>query len=202
MKFLGRSLVVATAGLLLIPLAFAQRTADQQFMSEAAQDGMLKIQLAYLALQNAQNPQVKSFAQQTLSDYANSQNDLIFVANQEFVLLPGELDARNRDTVEALSQLHGAAFDKAYIKAMLTDHQTRFKQEAAKVGSRAITDWANKTLPTFQSELKEAQKVAPVVGIQSTPAGKQQPVRSGGQPSGGQPSSGQPGSKKLPQDQY
>jgi predicted outer membrane protein len=43
-------------------------TADPQFMSAATQDAMSKIHLAYLALQNAQNEQVKSFALQILTD--------------------------------------------------------------------------------------------------------------------------------------
>ena len=38
-------------------------------MRAATQDAMAKIHLAYLALQNAQNEQVKSFALQILTDY-------------------------------------------------------------------------------------------------------------------------------------
>jgi len=184
MKFLRGSLLVATAALLLTALAFAQNDAEQQFMSEAAQDGMAKIHMAYLALQNAQNEQVKLFAQQMLNDYGQAQNDLIFIANQEGVLLPRELDAKNRDTFDALSQLHGAAFDEAYMKAMLNSHQAnvpRFKQEAAKVDNPAIVDWASRTLPTLQSDLQEAQKVAPVVSIHATPTSEEQSIRSAGQ---------------------
>ena len=182
MKFLGRGLLVATTALLLTALGFAQSseaqrdqyswggfgTADPQFLREAAQDGAAKMQLAYLALQNAQNEQVKSFALQMLSDYGKVQNDLIYIANQQFVFLPSALDPKQRDTFEALSHLQGAAFDKAYMKAMLNDHQTddvsRFKQEATKGSSQAMKDWASQMLPTLESDLKEAQKVAPAVG--------------------------------------
>jgi putative membrane protein len=191
MKFLGRGLLVATTALLLTALGFAQSseaqrdqysnggfgTADPQFLREAAQDGAAKIRLAYLALQNAQNEQVKSFALQMLSDYGKVQNDLIDIANQQFVLLPSALDPKQRDTFEALSHLQGAAFDKAYMKAMLNDHQTdvsRFKQEATKGSTQAMKDWASHMLPTLESDLKEAQKVAPAVGVHSTVTSKEQ----------------------------
>jgi putative membrane protein len=147
-------------------------TADPQFMKEATQDAMSKIHLAYLALQNAQNEQVKSFALQILSDYGTAQKDLFNIAYQEIVLLPHTFDAKNLDTFEALSQLHGAAFDKAYMKAMLHDDQTatsRFKQEATKGDA-----WAGHTLPTLESNLKEAQKVALAVGVHSTVTSEEQ----------------------------
>jgi len=165
MKLLERVLSVTTAALLLMSLAFAQSSGDETFLSAAAQDGMAKLQWAYLALQNAQNPQVKAFALQIVSDYGTAQNDLIYLANQHGVLLPGNLDAKDRQTYEALSQLHGAAFDKAYMKAMVNDSQKNFKQEAAKVNTAAIAEWANKTLPTLQNDLKDAQKIAPTVGV-------------------------------------
>jgi len=168
MKFVRRGVLVTTAALLLTAFAFAQSDADETFLSAAAQDGMAKLQWAYLALQNAQNEQVKAFAQKILSDYGQAQNDLIYVANQHGLLLPKDLDAKDQETFEALSQLHGAAFDKAYMKAMLNDDQTKLKQDAAKVNNSAVADWATQTLPTLQSDLKDAKKVAPAVGVPAT----------------------------------
>ena len=121
MKFLGRGLLVATAALLLTALGLAQSsqaqrdqyswggfsTADPQFLREAAQDGAAKMQLAYLALQNAQNEQVKSFAVQMLSDYGKVQNDLVYIANQQFVFLTITLDPKQQEAFEALSQPAG-----------------------------------------------------------------------------------------------
>ena len=199
MKFLGRVLLVATAALLLTALGFAQnkaelyqngnggvQDADRKFMSEAAQGGMAKIHMAYLALQNAKSDEVKALAQQVLSDYGQSQSDLIAIANDLGVQLPSEMDAKDRDTFDALSKLQGADFDKAYVKAMLNDRQTgvsRFKQEATKGNNQAMIDWASQTLPTLESDLKEAQKVAPVVGIHSTVTSEKQPTPSASKPS-------------------
>ncbi len=185
--------MIATAALLLGALGFAQSnvlesdkggvdvfgtsntnqygdyvfpTANPQFMREAAQDAMAKIHFAYLALQNAQNEQVRSFGRQILTDYSKAQSGLFNIANRQAVVLPSTLDSKNLDTFEALSQLQGEAFDRAYMKAMLSGDQTaasRFKQEATRGDG-----WARHTLPTLESNLKEAQKVALAVGIHST----------------------------------
>lgn len=204
MKFLGRGLLVATTALLLTALGFAQGnaaeydqygnkisqpadrpqygngvfpTANPQFMKDAAQDAMAKIHLAYLALQNAQNEQVRAFAQQILNNYGKTQADLFNMANQQAVVLPNTLDATNLDTFDALSQLKGAEFDKAYVKAMLNEDQaalSRFKQEAKKGDG-----WASQTLPTLESNLKAAQKVAPAVGIHSTATSEEKRTSAG-----------------------
>ncbi len=147
-------------------------------MREATQDAMAKINLARVALQNAQNEQVRAFAQQILSDYGKAQRDLFNIAYQQVVLLPDTLDAKHLETFETLSQLHGAAFDQAYMKAMLSENRTattRFKQEATKGDA-----WAGHTLPALESNLKEAQKVALAVGVHSTVTGDEQRTSSAG----------------------
>ena len=206
MNFFGRSLLIATAALLLGAPGFAQsgaasdqystadrsdraidvfqttgrdpygspafKTTDPRFMKEATQDAMAKINFARLALQNAENEQVKAYAEQILSDYGKAQRDLFNIAYQEIVRLPDTLDSRQLDTFNRLSQLHGAAFDQAYMKAMVQDDQTatsRFRQEATRGNN-----WANHTLPTLESNLKEAQKVAVAVGVHSTATNDEQ----------------------------
>ncbi len=148
------------------------QTSAPQFMREATRDAMAKISIARVALQNAQNEQVRSFAQQMLDDYGGAQRDLFNIAYQQIVVLPDTLGPKYLDTFETLSRLHGAAFDQAYMKAMLDDNQTatsRFKQEATKGD-----DWANHTVPTLESNLNEAQRVALEVGVHSTVTSEEQ----------------------------
>jgi putative membrane protein len=191
MKSLGRSLLIMTAALLLAASGLAQSypaaeyhangnggaNTDQQFMQKAAQDGMAKIFLAYLALQNAQNEQVKTFAQQVLTDYGQANAALSDIATQQFVALPTEVDPKDQATFEALSQLHGADFDKAYMEAMLKGNHAdlaRLKEEAAKGNNQSMIDWARNTLPAIESNYKEAQKVAPAVGVHATLTSEEQ----------------------------
>lgn len=150
------------------------QTSDPRFMREATQDAMAKINIARVALQNAQSDQVKWFAQQILSDYGQAQRDLFNIAYRQIVVLPDTLNPNHLDTFETLLQLHGAAFDSAYMKAMLSENQTatsRFKQEATKGD-----DWASHTLPTLESNFKEAQRVALSIGVASTATSEEHPT--------------------------
>ncbi len=200
MKSLGRSLSVVMAALLLTTLGFAQsdsaaefhadgnggvQTADLRLMGEVAQDNMSKIDLAYLALKNSDNEQVKAFAQQVLIDYGNANRDLSNIARAQFLALPVVTDAKQQDTLDALSQLHGAAFDKAYMEAMLKGGKTdtsRLKQEAAKGNNQSMIDWSRQMLSTTESNLKEAQKIAPKVGIHATLTSEEQQALNAGKP--------------------
>jgi len=190
---LARSVLVVAAALLLTALGFAQSDPDAEFhangnggaqtdlrfMKEAAADGMAKMDLAYLALQNSDNEQVKAFARQMVSDYLKSNGDLASIATRQFVQLPTAVDPKDHQTFEALSQLHGAAFDKAFMEAMLKDHQrdmSRLKQEASKGNNQSMIDWARQTLPAIEDNFKEAQKVAPLVGVHATLTSEEQEI--------------------------
>jgi putative membrane protein len=186
MEALRRGLLLLTAALLLSGMGFAQndysaefyangnggvQTADREFMSKAAQEGMARFQLAYAALQNAHSEEVKAFARQVLLDYYKSQGALIDIANQQFIALPTEPDPKDKAALNSLLQLQGEAFDKAYMQAMLNTHRTdlaQFKHEAKSGNNQAIINWANQNVPALQSQLKEAEKVAPTVGVQTT----------------------------------
>ncbi len=186
MRALRRGLLLLTAALLFSAIGFAQsdysaefyangnggvQTADREFMSKAAQEGMARFQLAYLALQNAHSEEVKSLARQVLLDYYKSQGALIDIANQQFIALPTEPAPKDKATLESLSQLRGENFDKAYMQMMLDDHRAdlaQFKREAKSGNNQAVINWANQNLPALQSQFKEAQKVAPTVGVETT----------------------------------
>ena len=186
MGALRRGLLLLTAALLLSGIGFAQsdysaefhangnggvQTADREFMSKAAQEGIEATHLAWVALQNAHSEQVKSFARQVLFDSYKSQAALTDIANQQFIALPTETDPKYQATLESLLQLHGEAFDKAYMQAMLNGHRTdlaQLKREAKSGNNQAIVNWANQNLPAVQSQFKEAEKVAPTVGVETT----------------------------------
>lgn len=184
MGALRRGLLPMTAALLLSGTGFAQsssaefyangnggvQTTDREFMSKAAQEGMARFQLAYAALQNAHSEEVKAFARQVLADYYKSQAALIDIATQQFIALPTEPDAKAKATLESLLQLHGEAFDKAYMQTMLHGQRTdlaQFKHEATSGNNQAIMNWANQNLAALQSQYKEAEKVAPKVGVEA-----------------------------------
>ena len=83
------------------------------------------------------------------------------------------MDAKDKATKDKLSKLQGAAFDKAYMKDMVADHKqdvAEFKKASATSKDPDLKNWATQTLPTLESHLKEAEKVAPQVGATSASA--------------------------------
>ena len=174
MKF-GRSLLITSVALLLTAAGFAQDNAeyhaggnggslsgDQRFISDVAQDGMAKIAVAKLALQNAKSDDVKKYAEQVLADYGNANATLYDIATQQFIQLPNTLDAKQLDSFDALSKLQGADFDKAYMQMVLKGQEkdlSRLKQEAAKGNNQSIINWAREMLPTVEDNGKAAKKI-------------------------------------------
>lgn len=146
-------------------------TADRHFMDKAAQGGMAEVELGQLAEQNAQNPEVKSFAQRMVTDHSKANDELKQVAAQEGVSLPTSLDAKDQATKARLEKLHGAAFDKAYMQDMVKDHKkdvAEFKHESQVARTPSLKNWAQQTTPTLESHLQEAEKVAPQVGASAS----------------------------------
>ena len=136
-------------------------TSDRKFMDKAAQGGMAEVELGQLAEQNAQNPDVKAFAQRMVTDHSKANDQLKQLAAQQGVSLPTSLDAKDQATKARLEKLHGDAFDKAYMHDMVMDHKkdvAEFKREASAAKTPALRDWARQTEPTLESHLRKPRR--------------------------------------------
>jgi putative membrane protein len=68
---------------------------------------------------------------------------------------------------DKLAKLSGAAFDRAYMQAMVADHKkdvNEFRVESKSGKDPEIKAWAAKTLPTLEEHLALAQSTNSVVG--------------------------------------
>jgi putative membrane protein len=66
-----------------------------------------------------------------------------------------------------LSRLDGAAFDRAYMKAMVADHQRAVQMFTARANNGRNTDlrsWTATTLPTLRKHLEMAQDIYASLG--------------------------------------
>ncbi len=63
------------------------KRADRRFLTKAAEGGMKEVALSELAQERAANPQVKSFAQQMVTDHTQMNNDLMQLAQRKGVSL-------------------------------------------------------------------------------------------------------------------
>jgi putative membrane protein len=136
---------------------------DRAFMEEAAAAGMAEVELGKLAVQKATSPDVKSFAQMMVDDHTKANEELKALAARQNVTLPPKPTAEHTAARERLSQLSGAAFDAAYMEAMVTDHNKAvalFSQESKDGVDPDAKTWAIKTLPTLQRHQAKAAALA------------------------------------------
>lgn len=125
------------------------------FMKAAAQGGMAEVEMGKLAASKAQNAEVKKFGQMMVTDHGKANTELMALAVKKNVNLPADLGA-HRSTIEDLKQLTGAEFDKAYVEAMVDDHEAdvaAFQKQADNAADADVKAFAAKTLPVLKMHL-------------------------------------------------
>ena len=133
---------------------------DDVFAKKAAAGGMAEVEMGKLAADKATNDDVKAFGKRMVDDHTKAGEQLKQIAEQEKIQLPTDLSAKDKAEKDRLSKLSGAAFDRAYINHMVTDHKkdvADFQKEANNGQDEAIKNFAQQTLPTLQDHLKQAE---------------------------------------------
>jgi putative membrane protein len=140
---------------------------DQKFVAEAAAGGTAEVELGKLATERATNPDVKSFGQRMVDDHSKAGTELKELAASKKIALRTDLDPKEKALRDRLMKLQGPAFDRAYMDAMVKDHETdvrAFQQESKSGGDPEIKAWAQKTLPTLEEHLRIAREADRAVG--------------------------------------
>ena len=142
--------------------------ADTTFVRKAAEGGMSEVKLGQLAAEKASNRAVKDFGERMVKDHGKAGDELKQVASKKGISLRDSMNATDKATYDRLSKLSGGAFDKAYMRAMIDDHQedvSEFRQESQNAKDPDIRQFAAKTLPTLQEHLRMAKDAAAQVGV-------------------------------------
>jgi putative membrane protein len=133
--------------------------ADKKFLTDAAQGGEAEVELGKLAQQKAADAKVNEFGARMEADHSKATSELRALIVSKGITVPGglgpHLALKNR-----LDKLQGAAFDQAYMKAMVDDHIKdvhAFEMEAKTTKDTDIKTFVEKTLPTLREHLKMAQ---------------------------------------------
>ncbi len=136
--------------------------ADGKFMMMAAMSGMNEIGLSNQALSKSSNDDVKQFAQTMIDDHTKAGDELKSLAMTKNVALPTDADAKHKAAMEKMSSMSGNAFDMAYTKMMVSDHEktvAMFQKETDSGKDADAKAFAAKTLPTLQSHLEMARSM-------------------------------------------
>lgn len=126
---------------------------DADFAVEAANGGMAEVALGQLAQTKATNAEVKAFAAKMITDHTKANEKMMALAKQKNVTLPATVGNDEQKIMDDLSKKTGADFDKAYVKAMVEDHDKDVKmfEKEAKDGKDAdVKSYASTTLPVLK----------------------------------------------------
>jgi putative membrane protein len=134
---------------------------EKTFIMKAANGGMMEVDLGKVAADKGESSEVKDFGKQMMKDHSKANEQLKDVASKMGVTLPSQLDATHQDKIAKLSGLMGAAFDKAYVKAMVADHKkdiSEFEAASGKVKNPDLKKFIDETVPVMKEHLEMIQK--------------------------------------------
>ena len=123
-----------------------------QFVTKASEAGMAEVELSKLALNKANDPQVKAFANQMVQDHTKANDELKSIASKSGMPVSAILNPEHAAKVRDLGQKSGKAFEQGYVQQMTADHQEAialFQQETGDSNSE-LASFAGKTLPVLQ----------------------------------------------------
>lgn len=133
---------------------------DKKFAKNAAVGGMTEVELGKLAVQKGSSDAVKQFGQKMIDDHTKANDQLKQIAGKEGIDIPQSLSSKQQSHVDKLAKLSGPAFDKAYMKDAVKDHEkdvNDFKSEAQYGSDPNIKLFASNTLPTLEQHLAAAK---------------------------------------------
>ena len=123
--------------------------ADKTFMMNAAKGGMMEVEWGKLAAQNGQRADVKKFGNRMVTDHSKANSDLMALAKEEGVTLPGGKSPGKWKS------------DKDYMEMMVKDHQAdlaEFQKEAQSGTDADLKAFAAKGAKMVSTHLKLAQE--------------------------------------------
>jgi putative membrane protein len=145
---------------------------DSDFAKTAAEGGHAEVILGELAEDRAENKIVKNFGQRMVNDHTKADEQLKTAVADNNMPIPAQMNAKDRAAYSKLSQLSGAAFDRAYARDMVRDHEAdiaAFRHEADDGKVPSIKSFAAQTLPTLEDHLKLAREALQTVSTKNGP---------------------------------
>ena len=136
--------------------------ATTSFLVDAADGGMAEVELGRLAQDKGSNQGVKDFAGMMVRDHSAANDKVKSLASQRNVKLPDSISNAHKNKKDELAKKSGAAFDKAYMDAMVKGHQDvidMFEKANNKSNDTEVKNFINGTLPTIRQHLDSAKSI-------------------------------------------
>lgn len=135
---------------------------DAEFAVDAADGGLLEIELGRLAEGSAASPEVKAFGRMMAEDHGKASTQLKRIAEQANIVLPQVMSRDNQRKYDKLKGKSGADFDKTYMDMMVEEHRDDvedFEEQAREGRIEVLKQWASTNVPVLQQHLQEAERL-------------------------------------------
>lgn len=145
-----------------IPAPHQTNNQDRLFAQLAAAGGLAEVEFGNMADGKAKADAVKQFADMTVRDHTDANTKLKDLADAAKIPLPTELDPDHRLVRDRLNKLNDQAFDAAYIKAQIADHQKTAQLLAWELSfgeDAEMQRLAAAMLPVVLDHLRRAQEI-------------------------------------------
>lgn len=145
--------------------------ADASFVNNAAQGGMLEVQLSELAQRNGLNMKVKQFGLMMIKDHGKANAELKKLAEGKKLGLPPTIGKEMQDRVDSLSLQNSAGFDLKFMEVMVAAHKkdvADFEKATTTLKDADLKAFAVKTLPTLKMHLADAENINTEINKKNT----------------------------------
>ena len=127
---------------------------DPVFLLNAASSNLLEIQAGQLAVQQANNADVRKFGQMMVDHHTTATQQLKAVATPLGVTMPQAMMPVHQAMADRLLNKSGKGFDETYMDLMETAHKmdiAMFEVKSKKAATPSVQAFATKTLPMLRA---------------------------------------------------
>ena len=134
----------------------------KDFSKEAAQGGLMEVQLGNIAMKNGGSQAVKDFGKMMVDDHTKINDQLKDLASKKMVDLPAAVSDDQQKDIDKLNKETGKDFDKDYVSMMVKDHKDdidAFKKAQDKISDSDYKYFISNALPTLQKHLDAIEAI-------------------------------------------
>jgi putative membrane protein len=134
---------------------------DRGWVLEQLADGDAEVRLGRLAQERAASADVRAFGAMMVEKHTMAGTELKRIATRHNITTPADANDGHQDVFARLSKLSGPEFDRAYLDAMVEEHEEAVEALDDKAGKNDehadVREWAARTLPEVKRHLERAR---------------------------------------------
>jgi putative membrane protein len=153
---------ISVVGFMQFSNPVQQDSPDSKFVANAAEGGLLEVQLGELAQKNGMSSEIKDFGKTMVTDHSKVNDELKALAKRKNIKVPATLSAAKKQKYDSLAAMKGEKFDMLYMNMMIASHEQTiglFQTESNKGQDAELKKWADLKVPALKHHLEMAMKL-------------------------------------------